>query len=156
MESDSSDASVVDPNPPPPLDLMPRERGSGAEFNSLVAAICRRSWLALSKIENGVPAAHRGHVSLTKLWSIKERQAYDKMIKHQIPERCRENRRENPLRVACSHRLTFACARPRGPAMTSRFAPRGRSTSWRLGLRVPRSQRRSPSLALQATPRRVL
>ena len=28
---------------------MPRERGSGAEFNSLVAAICRRPWLALCK-----------------------------------------------------------------------------------------------------------
>ena len=87
---------------------MPRERGSGAEFISLVAAICRRSWLALSKIEIGVPAAYRGQVSLTKLWSLKERQAYDKMIKHQIPERGRENRRENPLRIACPHRLTFA------------------------------------------------
>ena len=132
---DSSDASVVNLDPPPPLDLMPRERGSGAEFNSLVAAICRRSWLALSKIENGVPAAYRGQVSLTKLWSLKERQAYDKMIKHQFPERCRENRRENPLRVACSHRLTFACARPRGPAATSRRAPPWCSPSWRLGLR---------------------
>jgi hypothetical protein len=47
-------------------------------------------------------------VSLTKLWSLKERQAYDKIIKHQIPERGRDNRREIPLRVACPHRLTFA------------------------------------------------
>ena len=41
---------------------------------------------------------------MTKLWSLKECQAYDKMIKQQIPERGRENRRENLLRVACPHR----------------------------------------------------
>ena len=37
-----------------------------------------------------------------------------------------------------------------------RIAPRWRSPSWRLGLRAPRSRSRSSSLALRATPRRVL
>ena len=60
VESDSSDASVVDLDPPLPLDLMPRERGSGAEFNSLIAAICRRPWLALSKIESAASWARCG------------------------------------------------------------------------------------------------
>ena len=60
VESDSSDAIVVDLDPPLPLDLMPLERGSGAEFNSLVAAICRRPWLALSKIESAASGARCG------------------------------------------------------------------------------------------------
>jgi hypothetical protein len=111
-DSDSSAASapetiLVDVDPSAALARMPKELGSGAEFNALVAARCKRSWLPLNVIENGLPAAYRSQAVLAKLWSSKERQAYDKMIKLQKPERGRDQRRENPVQVACPHRLSF-------------------------------------------------
>jgi hypothetical protein len=87
---------------------MPAVLGSGAAFAALVAARCERSWAPLSVIENAVPIAYRCHLIRSKMWSSKERLAYDKLVKGQRRERHRGQRRENPVLVACPHRLSFA------------------------------------------------
>ncbi len=43
-----------------------------------------------------------------RLWSTKDRAAYEKMISKQACRRTRAFRREDPNSVACPHRLTFA------------------------------------------------
>jgi hypothetical protein len=42
------------------------------------------------------------------MWSNKDRQAYDKLVKGQQRERHHGQLRENPVLVACPHRLSFA------------------------------------------------
>ncbi len=110
--SDSSSDSASEPtvvvDAEAPLASMPDVLGSGAAFAALVAARCNRSWVPLSVIENAVPVAYRCHVILSKMWSSKDRQAYDKLVKGQRRERHRGQRRENLVLVACPHRLSFA------------------------------------------------
>jgi hypothetical protein len=112
VSSSSSDngapPAVVDLDPPATLDRMPTLLGSGAAFASLVAAKCRRSWVATAVIEAEIPASARGHFFRGKMWENAERRKYDKMIAQQRSASGRAQRRENPNRVACPHRLTFA------------------------------------------------
>ena len=86
---------------------MPSTLGSGAAFTDLIAARCQRAWVSLNEIENGVPDSYRCHVARAKLWGSKDRQTYDKMVKAQKKLRDRSQRRENPVLVACPHRLRF-------------------------------------------------
>ncbi len=99
---------MVDLDPPAPLDRMPNVLGSGAAFAFLVAAKCRRSWVATATIESEVPASSRGHFFQGKMWDKSERKKYDRMISQQRSASGRAQRRENPTRVACPHGLTFA------------------------------------------------
>jgi hypothetical protein len=99
---------VVDLDRPATLDRMPDVLGSGVAFAALVAAKCRRSWVATAVIEAEVPASSRGHFFRGKMWDNSERKKYDRMISQQRSASGRAQRRENPNRVACPHRLTFA------------------------------------------------
>ncbi len=41
------------------VELMPDALGSGSAFDSLVAAVCDRKWLATSALEAVIPATYR-------------------------------------------------------------------------------------------------
>jgi hypothetical protein len=99
---------VVDLDPPAPLDRMPNILGSCAAFASLVAAKCKRSWVATAVIESEVPTSSRGHFFQGKMWDNSEHKKYNRMISQQQSASGRAQRQENPNRVACPHRLTFA------------------------------------------------
>ena len=99
---------IVDLDPPASLARMPTELGFGPAFAALVAAKCRRSWVGTALFETEVPVAHRAHLFRAKMWDNSERKKYDKMIDHQKTATGKAQRRENPNRVACPHRLTFA------------------------------------------------
>jgi hypothetical protein len=100
-----STPAVVDLDPPPALlDSMPNLLGSCAAFASLVVVKCKRSWA----IESEIPASARDHFFRGKMWDNSERRKYDKMISQQRSASGRAQLRENPNRVACPHRLTFA------------------------------------------------
>jgi hypothetical protein len=118
--SDSAPESAVVTDVEAPLASMPDVLGSGAAFAALVAARCNRSWPPLSVIENAVPVAYRCHVIRSKMWSSKDRQAYDKLVKGQRRERHRGQRRERPVLVACPHRLSFAFSNNSAVALEAR------------------------------------
>ena len=99
---------IVDLDPPAPPTRMPSELGFGPAFAELVAAKCRRSWVGTALFETEVPVAHRAHIFRGKMWDNSERKKYDKMIDQQSTASGKAQRRENPNRVACPHRLTFA------------------------------------------------
>jgi hypothetical protein len=61
-----------------------------------------------SRFEGDLPAAHARTLWRARLWSTKDRTAYEKMIRKQVSRRDRSSRREDPNLVACQHRLTFA------------------------------------------------
>jgi hypothetical protein len=114
---DDSSSSSVDAEPAPkivnltssvPLACMPTDLGFGPAFAELVAAKCRRSWVGTALFETEVPVAHRAHLFRGKMWDNTERKKYDKMIDQQKSASGKAQRRENPNRVACPHRLTFA------------------------------------------------
>ncbi len=67
-----------------------------------------------------MPVAYRCHVILSKMWSNKDRQAYDKLVKGQRKDRHRGQRRENPVLVACPHRLCFAFSNDGAVALEAR------------------------------------
>jgi hypothetical protein len=87
---------------------MQTDLGFGPAFAELVAAKCRRSWVGTALFETEVPVAHRAHLFRAKMWDNSERKKYDKMIDNQKSATGKAQRRENPNRVACPHRLTFA------------------------------------------------
>jgi hypothetical protein len=91
----------------PPV-LMPAELGTGLAFSDLVKTICARRWVPSRSFEAGLPAVHSKSLWRARLWSTKDRAAYDKMITNQAISRNRTDRREDPNSVACPHRLTFA------------------------------------------------
>ena len=92
----------------PRLARMPAELGDDAAFHALYKARCARAWVACGVIENDAPASTRPALWLGRMWSTRDRTAYDKMIAAQMDSRLRIGRRENPLHVACPHRLTFS------------------------------------------------
>ncbi len=55
-----------------------------------------------------MPVAFSGHLFSCKMWDITERKKYDKLITQQKSASGKAQRRENPNRVACPHRLTCA------------------------------------------------
>ena len=87
---------------------MPAELGDDAAFHALYKARCARAWVACGVFENDAPASTRPALWLGRMWSTRDRTAYDKMIAAQMDSRHRIGRRENPLHVACPHRLTFS------------------------------------------------
>ena len=91
-----------------PLPCMPSLLGAGPEFAALVAAKCSLPWVATSALETQIPAAHRSHLFRGKMWDNIERRKYDKMISDQKSSSGKAQRRENPNKVACPHRLSFA------------------------------------------------
>ena len=114
-DSDSSAGSVVNPDtvvidPPAKLAKMPSELGDDAAFIALYRARCARAWIASGLFENEAPASTRPALWRGRMWSTRDRSAYDKMIAVQVDSRSRGGRRENPLLVACPHRLTFSYA----------------------------------------------
>jgi hypothetical protein len=99
---------VSDDEKSAPPALMPAELGTGLDFSDLVKTVCARRWVPSSSFEAGLPAAHSKSLWRARLWSTKDRAAYDKMITNQAISRNRTDRREEPNSVACPHRLTFA------------------------------------------------
>ena len=91
-----------------PLPCMPSLLGAGPEFAALVAAKCLLPWVATSALETQIPAAYRSHLFRGKMWDNIERRKYDKMISDQKSSSGKAQRRENPNKVACPHRLSFA------------------------------------------------
>ncbi len=55
-----------------------------------------------------MPVVHRAHLFRGKMWDNTERKKYDKIITQQKSASGKAQLRENPNRVACPHRLTFA------------------------------------------------
>ena len=106
----ASDEPVVvsDDDQPAPTACMPPELGTGVAFADLVRSTCARSWVSSSRFEADLPAAHARTLWRARLWSTKERTAYEKMIRKQVSRRDRPSRREDPNLVACPHRLSFA------------------------------------------------
>ena len=105
--SSSSDVEIT-AGPSGLLARMPATLGSGPEFAALVAAKCKLPWVATVALESDVPAPYRSHLFRGKMWDNSERKKYDKMITDQKSSTGRAQRRENPNRVACPHRLSFA------------------------------------------------
>ena len=91
-----------------PAARMPPDLGSGAPFAKLVRSICSRRWVPSSCFETDLTAAQGRTLWRARLWSGKDRTAYDKMITKQANRKDRSSRREDPNLVACPHRLTFA------------------------------------------------
>ncbi len=102
-DSPNSDVEVVE-LPLSALALMPAELGFGPAFDALVAAACSRSWIATDRMEQGIPARYLSCLYRARLWTSKELDAYDKMIRRQTG---RGSRREDPRRVAFPHRLSL-------------------------------------------------
>jgi hypothetical protein len=113
-DSDASQSAADDPvvvsddDPAAPTARMPSELGSGPDFAKLVRSVCARRWVPSSCFESDLSAAQGRTLWRARLWSGKERAAYDKMITKQANRRDRSSRREDPNLVACPHRLTFA------------------------------------------------
>jgi hypothetical protein len=99
---------VSDEDPVAPAALMPPELGSGPAFADLVRTVCARRWVPPSCFESGLSAAQGRSLWRARLWSGKDRTAYEKMITKQALRKNRSSRREDPNLVACPHRLTFA------------------------------------------------
>jgi hypothetical protein len=99
---------VSDDNPVAPAALMPSELGTGTAFADLVRMVCARSWVAPSCFESGLSAVQSRTLWRARLWSGKDRTAYEKMIIKQASRKNRSSRREDPNLVACPHRPTFA------------------------------------------------
>ncbi len=97
---------ILDPSAP--VARMQDALGYSPTFAELVAAKCRRSWVGTALFETEVPVAHRAHLLRGKMWDNTERKKYDKMIDQQKTVSGKAQRRENPIRVACPRRLTFA------------------------------------------------
>jgi hypothetical protein len=109
-DSPDSDLEVLEP-PIPPAALMPAELGYGPAFDSLVATGCARRWVSTDGMERGIPAAYIACLYRARLWSSKELDAYDKMIRRQAGRsggKGGRSRREDPRRVAFPHRLSLA------------------------------------------------
>lgn len=99
---------VSDDDSAAPAACMPPELGSGPAFAKLVRSVCARRWVPSSCFESDLSAAQGRTLWRARLWSGKERTAYDKMITKQALRKDRSSRREDPNLVACPHRLTFA------------------------------------------------
>jgi hypothetical protein len=61
--------------------VMPSELGSGAAFADLVRTVCARRWVTSSRFEGELPAAHARTLWPARLWTTKDRTAYEKMIR---------------------------------------------------------------------------
>ncbi len=66
-DGDEPATQVVDLSSPAPLACMPTNLERGPAFDDLVAARCRRSWLATATFESKVPVAYRAHLFRGKM-----------------------------------------------------------------------------------------
>jgi hypothetical protein len=99
---------VSDDDSATPAALMPPELGNGPAFAELVRTVCARRWVPPGAFETTLSAAQSRTLWRARLWSAKDRTAYEKMITKQASRKSRSSRREDPNLVACPHRLTFA------------------------------------------------
>jgi hypothetical protein len=83
-DSSGSDVEVVYPPTLSAAELMPAELGYGPAFDSVVAAGCARRWIATDLMEQGIPAGYLSSLFRARLWTSKERDTYDKMIRRVV------------------------------------------------------------------------
>lgn len=89
------------------VDLMPSELGFGPAFDSLVTAGCARRWLPSGTLQRDIPAEYIARLCKGRLWPPKELKEYEKMIDAQSSSKGKAARRENPQRVAHTHRVSL-------------------------------------------------